>query len=227
MLKAFIFDFDGVIADSEPCHYAATNEVLAQFGVKLAQEDYYTNYLGYTDYELFEAVRKEEKADYKDISIEQLTEQKAKVFEKLIKQGDCIIDGISEFIEKLKKEKIRIAVNSGASLADINIMLTGASFENSFDIIVSADDVTKGKPDPESYLLTLEKLNDISDLPISASQCVVIEDSRWGIISAKKAGMNVIAVTNSYPTEELKDAAIVVDSVREIDISQLHKLCSD
>lgn len=106
-------------------------------------------------------------------------------------------------------------------------MLAGAAFKNSFDVIVSADDITKGKPDPQSYLLTLEKLNAVSDSPISARQCAVIEDSRWGIISAKKAGMYVIAVTNSYPAGGLKDAELIVDSVRQLKIGKLHKLCSD
>ncbi len=227
MLKAVIFDFDGVIADSEPCHFTATNEALAGFGIQLKKQDYYADYLGFTDYELFEAVGKKHKTDYKGVSIEQLVEQKAKAFEKLIKQHGHLIDGIAELIEQLKKDKIKIAVNSGASLADIKIMLAGVAFENSFDVIVSADDITNGKPDPQSYLLTLERLNAVSDSPISAKQCVVLEDSRWGIISAKKAGMYVIAVTNSYPTEELKEAEMIVDLVRQLKISELHKLCSD
>lgn len=222
-----IFDFDGVIADSEPCHFAATNEVLADFGTQISKEEYYSDYLGFTDYELFEAIAKGHKTDYKGISIEQLVERKAGAFEKLIGRRGHLIDGIAEFIEQLKKAKIKVAVNSGATLADIKIMLAGAVFENYFDVIVSADDVAKGKPDPQSYLLTLKKLNAVSDSPISARQCVVIEDSRWGIISAKKAGMYVVAVTNSYPTEELKDAELIIDSVRGLKISELHKLCSD
>jgi HAD superfamily hydrolase (TIGR01509 family) len=227
VLKAVIFDFDGVIADSEPCHFAATNEALTNFGIQLKERDYYADYLGFTDYELFEAVGKKHKTDYKGVSIEQLMKQKAKAFEKLIKQSDHLIDGIAELIEQLKKDKVKVAVNSGASLADIKIMLAGVAFENSFDVVVCADDIVKGKPDPQSYLLTLEKLNAVSDSPISAKQCVVLEDSRWGIISAKKADMHIIAVTNSYPAEELEDAEMIVDSVRQLKISELHKLCFD
>jgi len=227
VLKAVIFDFDGVISDSEPCHFAAANKVLDDFGIQLTRQQYYADYLGFTDYELFETVKKKYKTDFKGTSIEQLVERKAEVFQELIKQTDHLINGITELITELKKNNIKVAINSGAIAADIKIMLAGSAIENSFDVIVSADDITKGKPDPESYLLTLEKLNTVSDSPISAKQCVVIEDSRWGIISAKKAGMHVVAVTNSYTAEELKDAEMIIGSVRQLKISDLQKLCSD
>jgi beta-phosphoglucomutase len=227
VLKAVIFDFDGVISDSEPCHFAAYNKVLIDFGVQISQQAYYAEYLGFTDYEVFETVKKKYKMEFKDASIEQLVERKAKFFPQLIEQADHLIDGVAELIGQLKKNNIKVAINSGATAADIKIMLAGLAFEDSFDFIVSADDVTKGKPDPEGYLLALEKLNAVSDSSISAKQCVVIEDSRWGIISAKKAGMHVIAVTNSYCAEELKDAEIIIDSVRQLKIGDMQKLCSD
>jgi HAD superfamily hydrolase (TIGR01509 family) len=225
VLKAVIFDFDGVISDSEPCHFAAANKVLDDFGIQLTQQQYYADYLGFTDYELFETVKKKYKTDFKGTSIEQLVERKAEVFQELIRQTDHLINGITELIGRLKRNGIKVAVNSGAIAADIKIMLAGSAIEDSFDVIVSADDITKGKPDPEGYLLTLEKLNTVSDSPISAKQCVVIEDSRWGIISAKKAGMHVVAVTNSYTAEELKDAEMIIDSVRQLKVSALQKLC--
>jgi beta-phosphoglucomutase len=225
VLKAVIFDFDGVISDSEPCHFAAANKVLDDFGIQLTQQQYYADYLGFTDYELFETVKKKYKTDFKGTSIEQLVERKAEVFQELIRQTDHLINGIIELIGRLKRNGIKVAVNSGAIAADIKIMLAGSAIEDSFDVIVSADDITKGKPDPEGYLLTLEKLNTVSDSPISAKQCVVIEDSRWGIISAKKAGMHAVAVTNSYTAEELKDAEMIIDSVRQLKVSALQKLC--
>jgi beta-phosphoglucomutase len=227
VLKAVIFDFDGVISDSEPCHLAAYNEILADFGIQISKDQYYAEYLGFTDYELLKDIKKRYKTDFKGISIEQLIEQKVEVFQELIRQTDHLIDGIVELIEELKKNNIKVAINSGAIAADIKVMLAGCLIENSFDVIVCADDVTKGKPDPQGYRLTLEKLNAVSDSPISAKQCVVIEDSHWGIISAKKAGMHVIAVTNSYAADQLKDAEMIIDSVRQLKISDMQKLCTD
>jgi len=227
VLKAVIFDFDGVISDSEPCHLAAYNEILADFGIQISKDQYYAEYLGFTDYELLKDIKKRYKTDFKGISIEQLIEQKAEVFQELIRQTDHLIDGIVELIEELKKNNIKVAINSGAIAADIKVMLAGCPIGNSFDVIVCADDVTKGKPDPQGYRLTLEKLNAVSDSPISAKQCVVIEDSHWGIVSAKKAGMHVIAVTNSYAADQLKDAEMIIDSVRQLKISDMQKLCTD
>ncbi|MCX5633181.1 MAG: HAD family phosphatase [Phycisphaerae bacterium] len=227
MLKAVIFDFDGVISDSEPCHFAAYNKVLADFGIQIKKEEYYAEYLGFTDYEAFEEIKKQRKIDFKNISIEHLIERKAEVFKELIGQGGHLIDGVVELVAELKKSNIKIAINSGATAADIKVMLAGSSIENSFDIIVSADDVSKGKPDPEGYLLALKKLNAVSESPVSAKQCVVIEDSHWGIISAKKAAMHIIAVTNSYAAEGLKDADMIINSARQLKIDTLRKLCAD
>jgi beta-phosphoglucomutase len=227
VLKAVIFDFDGVISDSEPCHLAACNKVLADFGIQISKEEYYAEYLGFTDYELFKDIEKQHKTDFEGISIEQLIEQKAEIFQELIGQTDHLIDGVVELIEELRKNNIKIAINSGAIAADIKIMLAGSPIENSFDIIVSADDITKSKPDPQGYRLALEKLNAVSDSQISAKQCAVIEDSRWGIVSAKKAGMHIIAVTSSYTADELKDAEMIINSVRQLKISDMQKLCAD
>jgi HAD superfamily hydrolase (TIGR01509 family) len=226
VLKAVIFDFDGVISDSEPCHFAATNKVLADFGIQLSQEEYYAEYLGFTDYELFEVVKERRKTDYKGASIEDLIAKKAVFFEETIRQTDHLIEGIPELIEKLKSSKVKIAIYSGALPADIKIMLEDSGLSDYFDVIVTADDVAKGKPDPQGYLLALEKLNG-SDAAISAKQCVVIEDSHWGIVAAKKAGMKVVAVTNSYPAGELKEADMIVDSVKHLKTGDLQKLCPD
>jgi beta-phosphoglucomutase len=225
VLKAVIFDFDGVIADSEPCHLAAFNHILAEFGIEITAEQYYADYLGFTDYELFEDVGQHYKTDYNGRSIESLIEQKAEVFQRLIKQTDHLIDNVKEFINKLMKNEVRLAINSGAIRADIEIMLQGSGLENSFEVIVSADDIAKGKPDPQGYLLALKLLNEKSAGLLTAGQCIAIEDSRWGITSAKKAGMQVIAVTNSYTAGELTGADLVVDSLTQLDIGDLQKLC--
>ncbi len=227
MVKAVIFDFDGVISDSEPSHFAAYNKVLADFGIQIKKEEYYAEYLGFTDYELFETLKKKFKTDYERTPIERLVESKAVFFEKIIREADHLIEGIPELIEKLKSNNIKVAIYSGALPADIKIMLEDSGLADYFDVIVTADDVEKGKPDPEGYLLALKKLNGIPDVLIAAKQCVVIEDSHWGIVAAKKAGMKVVAVTNSYPAGELKEADVIIKSVKQLKISDLQKLCSD
>jgi beta-phosphoglucomutase len=225
-LKAVIFDFDGVIANTEPCHLSAFNQVFAEFGIELSPEIYYSKYLGFTDCEMLEDVRRDYKSDFKCKSIEQLAEQKTKIFHRLISRGDSLIDGIVEFVLELKKNNIKVAINSGAIMADIELILRGTKIEKAFDVIVSADDIEKGKPDPQGYLLALKNLNANSKNQIAAGECAVIEDSKWGIISAQKAGIHVIGITNSYPAKELTGSDLIIDSVRHLKISDLHNLCS-
>lgn len=225
MVKAVIFDFDGVISDSEPCHFTAVNMVLEKFGVQLTSDEYYASFLGCTDKALFESIGEKFNTDYENTPIEELVEQKAIFFEEIIRKADHLIEGIPQFIKMLKTGGIKIGIYSGATQDDIELMLEKSGFAEYFDVIVSADDVENGKPDPEGYLKALEQINKVSNAKILPQQCVVIEDSHWGIAAAKKAGMRIIAVTNSYPANELEDADLIIDSVNDLKISDLHKLC--
>ncbi|MCE5341661.1 MAG: HAD family phosphatase [Planctomycetaceae bacterium] len=225
MVKAVIFDFDGVIADSEPSHFAATNKVLEQFGVQLDKDEYYTSYLGYTDTQMFEAVRDKFELNIDTPQIEMLIDQKGIFFEQLIRHAEHLIEGIPQFIKMLNTGGIKIGIYSGASRDDIELMLEGSDFADCFDVIVCAEDVEKGKPDPEGYLKALELTNKKNHSEIQADQCIVIEDSQWGINAAKKAGMRIIGITNSYPADELEDADLIIDSVSDLTISDLERLC--
>jgi len=110
--------------------------------------------------------------------------------------------------------------------SDIDLMLGGTDFKDAFEVIVTADDVKHGKPDPEGYLQALKKLNVNEVTPIEPSQCIVIEDSHWGLEAASAAGMNPIAVTNTYPKEELDGKARkIVDRLDELTVDDLHNLC--
>ena len=117
-----------------------------------------------------------------------------------------------------------MAVCSGALLAEIQVILRRADLGRFFPIIVSADQVAKGKPDPEGFLLTLKSLNEAAG-PVLAGECVVVEDSHWGLDAAKAAGMHTIAVTNSYPAEQLATADRIVDRLDRITLEDLQRLC--
>jgi beta-phosphoglucomutase len=104
-------------------------------------------------------------------------------------------------------------------------MLEEARLRSFFDVIVSAEQVKKSKPNPEGFLLTLQKLNHNRQNPILPNQCIVVEDSHWGLEAAKSAGMHTIAVTNSYDAEQLAMAEKVVADLGQLSISDLHELC--
>lgn len=231
MLKAVIFDFDGVITDSEILHLRAFNKVLAQFNVEIKKKDYYSKYLGYTDFDCFKIFIQEGllKINKKDIA--GLVEQKDHFFKELAKSEGRTIEGVREFLEILEKNHIPMAICSGALLTEIELILDEAKLRPFFQTIVSAEHVKKGKPHPEGFLRALKRLNAANPSqagtkkPISARQCVVIEDSVWGLQAAKAAGMHSVAVTNSYDAKQLSIAEKIVDNLKEIDMSDLQKLC--
>ncbi len=226
MLKAVIFDFDGVIADSEALHYKALNAVLNRYGVDVPKEVHWQKYLGYSDRENIEAVNVDYGMEWDSARVQVLIDEKKVVFDELIVSGSIIIDGVAVFIQRLIDAGIRRAVCSGALRSDIDLMLAGTDFKYAFEMIVSADDVKHGKPNPEGYLMALDKLNQNGTDPIEASQCVVIEDSHWGLEAATAAGMQPIAVTNTYSRSELgREGRKVVDRLDELTINDLNDLC--
>jgi beta-phosphoglucomutase len=226
MLRAVIFDFDGVIADSETLHLRAFNEVLAPFGLELTEKDYYKTYLGLTDADCFKELTQKHQAIFKDTSVETLLKKKKTAFGKLAKTEADIIDGVREFLEMLRKNKIPMAICSGALQQEIELVLEGAALSDYFDMIVSAEQVKRGKPFPDGFLLALKKLNENSKEEIKAKQCIVVEDSHWGLEAAKRAGMHTIAVTNSYDAKQLSMAEKVVAKLSQLAIPDLKKLCN-
>jgi HAD superfamily hydrolase (TIGR01509 family) len=225
MLAAVIFDFDGVITDSEILHFRSFNQVLAPFGVKITTKDYYKNYLGLTDIDLLKLLSDKGLLAVDAEGIKNFAKQKSRIFEKLAKTEGRIIEGVRSFLQMLRQNSIPMAICSGALLAEIELILEEAHLRSFFEVIVSAEQVKKNKPHPDGFLLTLAKLNHDRLNPIVNSQCVVIEDSHWGLKAAKAAGMHTVAVTNSYDAEELEPAEKIVAKLSELNMAALQKLC--
>ena len=225
MLKAVIFDFDGVITDSEILHFRAFNQILAQFNVQITKADYYKNYLGYSDRDCYEALIQEGSLPIKAEQVPDLIAQKKKVYLHLAQTEGQIIAGVRSFLERLQAHHIPMGICSGALQAEIEYILDQAQIRNYFVTIVAADHVTRGKPHPEGFLLALQQLQQTNGA-ITAQNCVVIEDAHWGLKAAQAAGMPTVAVTNSYAAEELSMADHVVKQLDEITMDDLHGLCA-
>jgi beta-phosphoglucomutase len=226
MLKAVIFDFDGVVADSELLHFKALNKAFAMYGLEVPKEVHWQKYLGYTDLENILAVNEDYKMNWSQADIRRLSELKTANFHALARTDAPILAGVKEFVARLKKQNLPLAICSGAIKADIQLMLEHSGFADAFDIIVSAEDVTKGKPDPQGYRLALQKLADKAGLDIRPNECVVIEDSHWGLQAAAAAGLCRVGITNTYPKEHLQPwAHLVVDRIDKITIQDLQRVC--
>lgn len=226
MLRVVIFDFDGVITDSEILHLRAFNRVLAQHNIEITTKDYYKEYLGLTDVDCFKALADEGRMKLDRRGIEELVRQKNQVFEEMVETEGGIIEGVRDFLDMLKRNDIRMAICSGALLAEIELILGQARLGSFFEAIVSAEQIKKGKPAPEGFLLTLEKLNENRQEPISGEQCIVIEDSHWGLEAAKAAGMHTIAVTNSYSADKLAMAEKIIVRLDKLSMGDLQQLCA-
>lgn len=225
MLRVVIFDFDGVITDSEILHFRAFNRVLAQYNVEITTKDYYKEYLGLSDADLFQSLVDRGLLKVDSSQVENLLKQKKQTFEKLAKTEGRIIEGVRDFIRMLEQNNIPGAICSGALLAEIELILEEAELRYFFEVIVSAEQVRKGKPNPEGLLLALRRLNKKRQEPVLANQCIVIEDSYWGLEAARAAAMHTVAVTNSYDAEELTMAEKVTSNLSKLSISELQELC--
>ncbi len=226
MLKSVIFDFDGVITDSEILHLRAFNRVLAQYSVEISTRDYYTEYLGYTDVDCFKLLIKKGLLKIDVQGIETLVKQKNQIFDELAKTEGKIIEGVRDCLKMLKDSSIPMAICSGALLVEIELVLEQARLRDFFDVVVSAEQMTRGKPYPDGFILALKKLNQSRQNPIEASQCIAIEDSHWGLQAAKAAGMHTVAVTNSYDAEQLQMAEKIVARLDELSMKDLQQLCA-
>jgi beta-phosphoglucomutase len=213
--RAIIFDFDGVIADSEPLHLAAFQQALEPEGIILTTEAYYADYLGYDDYDAIVAALREAGRPPTEENVQALMAAKAEHFLALVRDGVRILPGVPAFVRD-SAARAPLAVASGALRREIELILAYAGLRKAFEAIVSAEDVSEGKPAPESFLTALERLKErVPDL--QPGECLVIEDSRAGVEAARRAGMRCLAVTNSYPASELGAADVVVPSLEKVE----------
>lgn len=226
MLTAVIFDFDGIIVDTEPIHYRAFQEVLNSLELRYTWEEYLERYIGFDDRDAFREVFRVAGRQLEERVLGDLINRKAAVFEEIVRQGVKPYPGVLNLIKTIAGN-IPLALCSGALERDITPILDQLGIQGSFDTVVTADDVKASKPDPESYTLAVQRLASVfPQMKILPQDCLAIEDTPAGIASAIAAGLNVLAVTNSYEAKRLGDAIHVADSLEEIDVATLRTITS-
>ena len=215
MIKAVIFDFDGVIVDSEPLHLRAFQRTVETLGLKLSPKDYYSRYLACDDKSFFKRFLEDNGQQHTEREIARLIREKGVCFEEMIGEDIRIFPGVVDFLESIRG-KFHVAIGSGALTEEINLILRGKNLSEFFGFIIGADDTENPKPSPEVYLKCLERLRRDYDDTITAAQCVVFEDSPHGVLAAKRAGMRCVGITNSCSDSELELADRVVGGFSEI-----------
>ncbi len=229
MLRAIIFDFDGVLADTEPVHLKLFQEALAAQGIDLTKQEYYKKYLGLDDRSFFQQVYRDRRQQLKKGELERLLRQKTRVFKRYAREHSVLLPGARRVVKSFGS-RYPLAIVSGALRPEIRLILRQAGLDSFFAVIVGADEVKKTKPHPEGYRRGLKELNQktfSAARPLKAEECLVIEDSHWGIESAHRAGMYCLALATSYPNypkNKLRSADKVFSSLQELTLSTLKGL---
>jgi beta-phosphoglucomutase len=224
-LQAIVFDFDGVIANSEPLHLQAFQRTLAEDGVELSASDYYSHYLGYDDVGMFEALGRDRKLPMPEGRVAELVARKGDCMQRLLRSGSVLFPGALEFIREAAAV-VPIAIASGALRHEIDEIIDAAGVGALFTAIVAAGDTPESKPSPSPYRLAFDQLRERSGHALDPRRSVAIEDSRWGLESARGAGLRLVGVTSSYPAEELSDAELLVKGLGALTLPALDELCA-
>lgn len=223
-LRAAVFDFDGVIVDSEPLHFQALQDVLRSDGVEITKEEYVGMYLAFDNRTSIRLALEHHHESADPARIDRLDALKVSRFVELQPQVRTL-PGATELVRALGAE-LPLAIASGALHNEVAEILEAVKLDDAFETIVGADDAPRTKPDPAPYVEAVRRLAEGRD-DLSPSDCLAIEDTMAGIASALGAGMTVVGVAHTYPADKLQAAHRVVGSLVDLDVDDLRGLFGD
>lgn len=208
VIKAIVFDFDGVLADSEPLHLRAYQEVLSALGLALTRDEYYEHYLGYDDEGVFTRLAAAHGFELDAGRLDALIAEKGRAFDAIIESGDVLYPGAAACVARMAAA-FPLGIASGALRYEIEAILRAGRMDQHFRFIVASGDTAESKPAPGPYRRAAELHG------VAPEECLAIEDSRWGIESARAAGLRCVAITHTYARDQLLMADAVVDTLDE------------
>ncbi len=219
--SAILFDFDGVIVHSEPLHFEAFRAVAADEKIDLTEEEYYRELIGFDDRGAFRHLFEKHKRPLEPKTMLRVLTRKSEAVKRMIEERKySALPGVEEFVRGLWR-RYPLAICSGALREEIEAMLEGVNLRDCFSVIVAAEDVTKGKPDPQGYMLAMKLLGEQHNKTFEPANCLVIEDAPTVVASVRKVGFPVLAVATSYPKEKLAEANYIVSSLRPAEVRQV------
>ena len=211
--RSVLFDFDGLLADTEPLHFKTFLQTLREYGVELPPGTGRARFMGIHDRASFAIAFEEAGKTLDQETLTEVLERKAQLYQEGI-SGIEIFDGVVETLASIPPD-LPFTIASGGRRKEISSVLENHKLAELFPAFICSDDIDKSKPDPECFLRGLELLQETGHPDLTAATCLTFEDSFRGVEAARRAGMMCIAVTNSYPAEELQDADRVISSLRE------------
>jgi HAD superfamily hydrolase (TIGR01509 family) len=227
-LKAVLFDFNGVIIKDEAIHEQLISEILIEENLRPSPQEYREICLGRSDRICVAELLKRRGRLVTESYLTQLIARKAKAYERQLETLEKlpIYPGLEDLIFKIRVAKLPMGVVSGALRSEVELVLTRAELAQHFSVIVAGDDIKVSKPEPDGYLLAVERLNQqYPDLKAQASECLAIEDTPAGIEAAKRAGMQVVGVANTYPFHMLqRQANWTVDYLHDLELERVQEI---
>ena len=231
MLRAILFDFNGVLVDDEPIHLGLLQQVLGEEGIALSAEDYYRDYLGLDDRGCFSALLAGAGQEPSPARLMRLIARKASYYQDLIRrQGYPFFPGAAELVAAAARRGLMLGVVSGALREEVEGALRQAVLRDRFKVLVTAEDVAASKPDPEGYLRALQALNSEPPLPerlLHPHEVLALEDSDAGLRAAADAGLVTLGVAHTSPAARLAAAHAVVDGLAGLGVGRLEKLFAE
>jgi beta-phosphoglucomutase len=205
---ALLFDFNGTLSDDEPLVCRLFVELFAELGRPLTVDEYYEHLAGHTDEEMFNR--------WLGYSTPELIADRVARYNALVSDGSTV-DGEMRAAVRYAAERLPIAVVSAALRDEIEPVLRNSGLRDLFAVVLSQDDVTHGKPDPQPYLLAAERLG------VQPEELLVFEDTDVGVASAKAAGAYVVGLTRTLGVERM---AAADELVERVDLAVVRRLCS-
>ncbi|MGH9469792.1 MAG: HAD family hydrolase [Terriglobia bacterium] len=226
LLRAIIFDFDGVIVDSEPLIMRLTQEMAALEGWTLAPENYYRDYLALDDRGIVERLYRTHGMAVNPRRRAELLAWKASAYREAIRGGGVQpIAGAAEFVKRCALRYL-LAIASGSLREEVETLLARLGLREKFSVLATAEDCERSKPDRAIYdtaFMRLQALDGAGTRPLERSECLAIEDAPAGIEAAHAAGLRCMALAHSRPAEELREAECVFSGFSETRLEDLQK----
>ena len=215
-IQACVFDFDGIIVDTEYSHYLAFQDITDSFGISFTWAEYQEHFIGFDDRDGFREMFKHVDRSFDESLLPSLVDRKAASYLDLItRKPPKVYPGVLERIQELTAGNIPLAICTGSLQCDIDPIVKQLDLGSQFLCVVTAEQVTNSKPDPEGYVVAMNRLREKSGIQFAAHKCLAIEDTPTGIQSAHGAGMTVLGLTHTHQADQLREADVVLDGFNE------------
>lgn len=220
-MRAMIFDFDGVIVDSEPLILKLTQQMAQREGWSITPEEYYRDYLALDDRGIVELLYKSHGRPVDVARRDELVHWKARMYQESIRDGLPAMPGAVEFVRQ-RARRYALAIASGSLREEVEPLLCKLKLRDEFKVLATADDCERSKPDPAVYLLALKRLRKLDGfVNLQTKECLAIEDAPAGVRAAHAAGMKCLGLAHSRPLEELRHADWRYSNFAEVNFEEI------